>query len=344
MLTWPEYCYNFSRFNTNILLVIKINTALTTFALFLSCIVSAQNLTDSLVGYWKFNGDANDYSGNANNGTFLNGASFTYDRFSASQGALLLDKNYQQYVSIPNTASLQVSNELSISFWAQRNSFGSGINDQVLNKGGDWPGGSCNYGLVFYEQTLAFIYNGGYYVVGSPGVPQDYSWHYYVITTVNGTQNVNFYIDNSLKSAVVGVEANPTVDLLATADDLFIGGVNYYSNNAMDDIRIFKRVLNESEIGTLYFESGFEYTDELNLEGKAKIFPNPIDDLIKINLGKTCPDTSIELSDIHGRIIKSGKYLSCRLIEIPAGDIAPGVYLVSVTYDHTRLFHKVIKR
>ncbi len=36
--------------------------------------------TNGLVGWWPFNGNANDESGNGNNGT-VNGASLTSDRF-----------------------------------------------------------------------------------------------------------------------------------------------------------------------------------------------------------------------------------------------------------------------
>ena len=36
--------------------------------------------TDGLVGYWPFNGNANDESGNGNDGT-VNGATLTADRF-----------------------------------------------------------------------------------------------------------------------------------------------------------------------------------------------------------------------------------------------------------------------
>lgn len=39
--------------------------------------------TDGLVGYWPFNGNANDESGNGNNGT-VNGASLTTDRYGVS--------------------------------------------------------------------------------------------------------------------------------------------------------------------------------------------------------------------------------------------------------------------
>ena len=42
--------------------------------------------TNGLVGYWPFNGNANDESGNGNNGT-VNGATLTSDRFGNANGA-----------------------------------------------------------------------------------------------------------------------------------------------------------------------------------------------------------------------------------------------------------------
>ncbi len=42
--------------------------------------------TNGLVGYWPFNGNANDESGNGNNGT-NNGATLTADRFGNANSA-----------------------------------------------------------------------------------------------------------------------------------------------------------------------------------------------------------------------------------------------------------------
>ena len=44
------------------------------------------NLSNGLVGYWPFNGNANDESGNGNDGT-VNGATLTTDRFGNSNSA-----------------------------------------------------------------------------------------------------------------------------------------------------------------------------------------------------------------------------------------------------------------
>jgi hypothetical protein len=42
--------------------------------------------TNGLVGYWPFNGNANDVSGNGNNGV-VSGATLTTDRFGAANKA-----------------------------------------------------------------------------------------------------------------------------------------------------------------------------------------------------------------------------------------------------------------
>jgi hypothetical protein len=48
--------------------------------------------TNGLVGYWPFNGNANDISGNGNNGT-VNGATLTTDRFGNTNSAYSFDGN-----------------------------------------------------------------------------------------------------------------------------------------------------------------------------------------------------------------------------------------------------------
>ena len=50
------------------------------------------NLQQGLVAYYPFNGNANDESGNGNNGT-VNGATLTEDRFGNANGAYSFDGN-----------------------------------------------------------------------------------------------------------------------------------------------------------------------------------------------------------------------------------------------------------
>ena len=68
-------------------------------------VVHAQTfLTNGLVAYYLFSGNANDASGNANNGTPQN-VRFVSDRNGLPQGALSCPSN-NSCIIIPNSASL----------------------------------------------------------------------------------------------------------------------------------------------------------------------------------------------------------------------------------------------
>ena len=69
---------------------------------------------NGLVGWWPFNGNANDESGNGNNGT-VNGATLTTDRFGNVNQAYGFDGNSQN-IEVSNSSSLN-PNELTISVW-----------------------------------------------------------------------------------------------------------------------------------------------------------------------------------------------------------------------------------
>src|SRR6266516_2522215 len=72
-------------------------------------------LTNGLVAYYPFNGNANDASGNGNNGTNY-GAVLTTDRFGNTSQAYLFD-GASAFINYGNPASLTVSNALTLTAW-----------------------------------------------------------------------------------------------------------------------------------------------------------------------------------------------------------------------------------
>ena len=60
--------------------------------------------TTGLVGWWPFNGNANDDSGNGNNGT-VNGATLTFDRFVNINTTFVFD-GVDDWITIPSAPSL----------------------------------------------------------------------------------------------------------------------------------------------------------------------------------------------------------------------------------------------
>ena len=68
--------------------------------------------SNGLVGWWPFNGNANDESGNGNNGT-VNGATLTTDRFGISNKAYNFD-GIDDFIDLQNLTSNQ---DFSYSLW-----------------------------------------------------------------------------------------------------------------------------------------------------------------------------------------------------------------------------------
>ena len=78
--------------------------------------------TDSIIGFYPFNNNANDESGNNNNGTVF-GATLVNDRFGNSNSAYLFDGT-DDYIELPDLdATTDDSNdEFTISAWIKTSS------------------------------------------------------------------------------------------------------------------------------------------------------------------------------------------------------------------------------
>ena len=93
---------------------------LLTILLLIHCQVFGQSVptyvpTNGLVGWWPFNGNAQDGSGNGNHGT-VNGATLTTDRFGNQNGAYSFD-GVDDKLTYNNTFIFHGSGERTISFW-----------------------------------------------------------------------------------------------------------------------------------------------------------------------------------------------------------------------------------
>jgi hypothetical protein len=73
------------------------------------------SLNNGLVGYWPFCGNANDASGNGNNGT-VNGPTLTADRFGAANNAYSFD-GVNDVVFINSTTGLSSNSGISLGSW-----------------------------------------------------------------------------------------------------------------------------------------------------------------------------------------------------------------------------------
>ena len=106
------------------------------FTIILFLLVLTLNLSaQTLVAYYPFNGNANDASGNGNNGT-VNGATLTTDRFGNANSAYLFNGTNNDII-VPDAPGLRPSGAYTINAWVQPMGFYSGScqGNVIVNKG-----------------------------------------------------------------------------------------------------------------------------------------------------------------------------------------------------------------
>ena len=221
---------------------------------------SALQLTDGLVAYYPFNGNANDASGNGHNGTVYGGTTMTTNRFGQANAAYDFDGS-TGYIGIPQNSVLNsLTTNFTLSAWIwQRESITNGyriLDKETAGNGDGWSFDTYNC----IDQTGNRLRLEGANANNSCNVPgeTEYSlmqWHH-VVATVSGT-NGKVYLDGTLEGS--GNAGNIPVNTL----DVYIGlahpgrGSGFWFNGHIDDVRIYNRTLSDSEVQQLYaIESG----------------------------------------------------------------------------------------
>jgi len=218
-------------------------------------------LTNGLVAYYPFNGNANDASGHGNNGTVYN-ATLTTDRFGSPASAYDFNGT-NAYIDIPQNSvlnSLTTNFTLSVWIW-QMVAPADGyriIDKETAGEGDGWSldTSDCS-GLAGGGHRVRLQTGNDGNSCSVPGTTY-YSlmqWHH-VVATASGT-NGNVYLDGNLDGS--GDVGNIPLNTL----DVYIGlahpgrGSGFWFNGRIDDIRIYNRTLSPAEVQQLYdYEAG----------------------------------------------------------------------------------------
>lgn len=206
----------------------------------------------ALVAYYRFEGNANDETANANNGTSTN---ITYSTGNGKFGQGAGFNGSSSDITIPDSSSFSFTNTCTINFWYNPISITSNPRQNVLNK---WIGGS-NYGWNFYHVPSSGQLDWTETSDGTVGTILDVQstgttiiagqWQL-VSFTKNGTSG-KFYINGS------SVTDNGTAlhtNMYHSTDSLQIGDDNgaTWMTYPIDDLSIFNRVLSATEISNYY--------------------------------------------------------------------------------------------
>lgn len=208
--------------------------------------------SSGLVGWWPFNGNANDESGKGNNGT-VNGASLTSDRFGVANKAYLLN-SVAPGITVNNFNMHAI--RFTVSYWVYYTS--KPVNTFIADISHDW----INNGAFCSGRDLDNSIN--FATPGSNGTSNNKSTSngkseslntWINVVLVRDSNNIFIYKDGILISNNTN-NANSS-DLIKK---LYFGGdPTMYSNNKnagftgnLDDIGIWNRSLTSSEITILH--------------------------------------------------------------------------------------------
>ncbi|MDZ4227745.1 MAG: LamG domain-containing protein [Candidatus Levybacteria bacterium] len=213
------------------------------------------DLQRGLVGWWKMDGNANDSTSSANDGT-VSGATLVNDRKSEALKAYSFDGS-GDYIRMGNVLN-QPTNDFSISAWVK----------STYNAGG---GGNRN-GIVYKKPTVQ-LYSTGYRLNMPDGnfvlsiadgttdntlttsptdAYNDGNWHHVVGVVKRGVE-LRIYVDGSSAGSTPS-----TLETSISGSNIFeIGGETTTAQlftGQIDDVRIYNRALSATEVTALHQE------------------------------------------------------------------------------------------
>ena len=267
----------------NLLLTIAATLGMTAFTM-------AQNVPNyvplnGLVGWWPFNGNANDESGNGNNGA-VNGATLTSDRFGNSNKAFTFD-GINDFIEVTSNSNLENLNSFSISLWYKINQWeqiGSNFWFATIEKPASYSLQLKKISLDSASVALTDIYH------------NEFTWNNLVITFANNIQKT--YSNGVLMDSISNSFNSSNQSIFFGKDP---GGILEYTNGLLDDIGFWNRALTQQEITDLYngnicyqtitvtdtllINMGITGFNPVTYSNTIKIFPNPTNDHITIDYG-----------------------------------------------------------
>ena len=197
--------------------------------------------TNGLVAYYPFNGNANDVSGNGNDGT-VHGATLTTDRFSNVGKAYSFDGN--DLIEVSGSKSSYFEEDFTITLWLNFEN----MNNNIFS----FP--SSLYQTSLYIDVISY---GSYSQIGSRIINSSLQ-NYSQLNRGNWYQVCLIVKDNFQKIYIDGVPSGHNAQISDSRLGIARYGYNLggrYSRlliGKLDDIRIYNRALSDAEVLALY--------------------------------------------------------------------------------------------
>lgn len=208
-------------------------------------------LSTNLVSYWKFDESSGNASDSVGSNTLTNVNSTSFATGKIGNGADL-ELSSSNYFYKEDNSSLDITNNLSYSFWFKAETVGSGGDYRIINKWYD----ASEYIIRINDTSLNILVSasGGTVQVANAQTVTAGVW-YHCVFTYNSTDGLKVYVNAGTPSTAA---ANGTIN--NTSERLVIGasqksdgtGTGNYYDGLIDEVGIWSRTLTADEVSQLY--------------------------------------------------------------------------------------------
>ena len=294
--------------------------------------VQQASLNVGIIAYYPFNGNANDESGNGNNG-IVNGATLTTDRYGYANSAFYFD-GVNSDINDSNSFALNPTGSFTYNVWIQNDSLGS---DAFVFDRTTATTPMVSLRVSDSIPIFEFRDDGGNLTNLTSSKKIDNNWHFITIQRDYGNF-FNIFVDTVLTAQFADGGASLTPPTLTIG--AMEGGAGAYFKGKIDDISIYNRAINRTEIDSLY-NNNLVITGikESTHNDFITIFPNPANNYITIEVPQ---QATIEITNIQGKLIKTLAAKSNKT-NIDVSAFSSGVYFVKVKTEKGIMVKKFVK-
>jgi hypothetical protein len=294
----------------------------------LFCQVPSYVPTNGLVGYWPFDGNANDVSGNGNNGVLNSGnngsLNYVTDQNGVTFSAIEFTSNPDwnrlgPHIILNNTQNVLTNSNFTINYFVSVNTTNQvGV---IINKGPDNTPGIFQ-SLLLNGTLQNFISGSG--VVNQPNFVSNI-WK--MITVVYNTSGqLDLFVNGVL------AQSTATLSISSTMSNFILGampsggsnGSFYPFQGKLDNVGFWNRALTQQEITNLYNASLSTEDFAIN---DINIYPNPTKSVL--NFKSSIQVEKILIYNMLGQLVQQEK-VNALEGAINIEKLAQGTYLVKV--------------
>lgn len=289
-----------------------------------------------LQAHYNFDNNVLDQSEHANHGA-LNGTP-TY-LFGVNENCISFNE-VTDFVAINN--GLQLGASYTISAWIRTNTLSPDwqtvISKYETNNYGPYWFGLHNDKLNFWISDG----NGGYLDFDSERSIEADTWYhvFWVLEDGLGTMYVDCAFDSAFDNVPTLTQNNDLVTIGVQA--LYLPQTSNYANfeGAIDELRIYDRVLNEEELSTLC-KGGLTNVEEEYAEKRISAFPNPASTQVDIKIEGISPQAMLRIKNLQGQIVRDF-LMEQETMNVDIADLAKGYYIISVEHEQDQFITPLI--